>query len=141
MTTTRRIPVFFYGSFINVDVLKDADLVPDELVVTRLHGWDIKIAPLATLAPKDRGVVYGVNADCSHEELDRLYSQAWVGAYLPEPVLVEVVATGGFVPAITYVKWEEGDARAAADYVERITGPGERLGFPKWYLDHLRSFV
>ena len=141
MSKTRRIPVFFYGSFINVDVLKDVDVVPETLVVTRLHGWEIQIAPLANLVPKDQGVVYGVNADCSHEELERLYSQSWVGTYLPEPVLVEIVKTGGYVPAVTYVKWDVQEGRAAADYVERIAGPGERLGFPPWYLDHLRSFV
>ena len=92
----RRVSVFFYGSFINFDVLKQADLEPEGFRVARLHAWDIHIGPLATLIPKDNGVVFGIVVECTHAELDRLYAQDWVGAYLPEAVLVEV--DGTFLP-------------------------------------------
>jgi hypothetical protein len=135
----RKIPVFFYGSFINVDVLKEVDLVPDEVRVAKLHGWDLHIGPLATLEPKDDACVYGVVVDCSHEELERLYAQDWVGGYLPEPVLVE--SDGAFLPALTYIKWKFERGVAARDYVERIAAPAETLGFPDWYVEHIRSFI
>ena len=136
---SRKVPVFYYGSFINVDVLKEVDLVPDNLRLAKLLGWDIHIGPLATLEPKDDGCVYGIVIDCSHDELERLYSQDWVGAYLPEPVLVDV--DGAFLPALTYIKWDYERGPADADYVERIAGPAEKLGFPDWYVKHLRSFI
>ncbi len=144
--TERRVSVFFYGSFINLDVLKQAGLEPEGFRVAQLHAWDIHIGPLATLMPKDNAVVYGIVVECTHAELDRLYAQDWVGAYLPEAVLVEVDAT--FLPALTYVKWdfsEGGKGGEAApptpEYVERIAGPGERIGFPEWYIEHIRSFI
>ncbi len=139
----RRVSVFFYGSFINLDVLKQADLEPEGFRVARLHAWDIHIGPLATLMPKDNGVVFGIVVECTHAELDRLDAQDWVGAYLPEAVLVEV--DGTFLPALTYVKWDFGEGGETApptqEYVERIAGPGETIGFPEWYIEHIRSFI
>ncbi len=135
----RKVPVFFYGSFINLDVLKEVDLVPDGYRVARLLGWDIRIAPLATLEPKDTAAVYGIVVDCTHAELERLYAQDWVGAYLPEAVLVDT--DGAFLPALTYIKWDYEPGPAAPDYVERIAEPAEKLDFPGWYLDHIRSFI
>lgn len=135
----RRVPVFFYGSFINLDVLKEVDLVPGSFRVGRLFGWELRIAPLATLEPKDSTAVYGIVVDCTHEELRRLYAQDWVGTYLPEAVLVDI--DGAFVPALTYIKWDYEPGAASPDYVERIAGPAEKLGFPDWYVEHIRSFI
>lgn len=135
----RKVPVFFYGSFINLDVLKQAELEPEDSRVARLLGWELRIAPLATLEPNDSGAVYGIVVECTHEQLDRLYGQDWVGAYLPEAVLVEI--EGCFLPALTYLKWDYERAPAAPDYVERIAGPAASLGFPDWYVKHIRSFI
>ncbi len=131
--------VFFYGSFINLEVLKQADLEPESARVARLLGWDIRIAPLATLEPKDSAAVYGIVVECTHEELERLYAQDWVGTYLPEAVLVDI--DGAFLPALTYIQWDDERGAAAPDYVERIAGPAEKLGFPDWYVNHIRSFI
>jgi hypothetical protein len=135
----RKVSVFFYGSFINLDVLKESDVVPHGYRIARLPGWDIKIAPLATLEPKDNACVYGIAVECTHEELERLYALEWVGAYLPEAVLIEV--DKAFLPAFTYIKWSYESRVAAPDYVERIAGPAEKLDFPGWYVDHIRSFI
>jgi hypothetical protein len=40
---------FFYGSYINFDVLKEVDLVPESWEVARLGGFDIRIEPRANL--------------------------------------------------------------------------------------------
>jgi hypothetical protein len=37
--------VFFYGSFINLDVLAGYGLAPESVEVARLSGYDISIAP------------------------------------------------------------------------------------------------
>ena len=39
---------FFYGSYINFDVLKEVDMVPQSWEVARLGGFDIRIEPRAT---------------------------------------------------------------------------------------------
>jgi hypothetical protein len=47
----QQVWTFFYGSFINLHVLKNAGFVPERHEVARLSGFDIRIQPLANQAP------------------------------------------------------------------------------------------
>ncbi|MDD9932250.1 MAG: gamma-glutamylcyclotransferase [Myxococcales bacterium] len=87
-----RVWVFFYGSYINREVLAEVNLVPEHLEVARLAGFDLRIAPRANLERSSEHSVYGIVATASHAELDRLYTHARdvLGErYLPEAVIVE----------------------------------------------------
>ena len=66
---------FFYGSFIDLDVLKRAGVVPERFEVARLGGFDVEIKPLANLVRSEQHCVYGIVAATTHQELRRLYSQ------------------------------------------------------------------
>ena len=134
-----KVWVFFYGSFINRDVLKQAGYVPDRFEVARLNGFDIQIRPLANLVRSGRHCVYGIVAPATHEQLRRLYSQDWVGTYLPEAVLIQT-EDGRLMPALCYIAPPAPAAPAAADYVERIAGPAREYGFPDWYVARLQGF-
>jgi cation transport regulator ChaC len=137
-----KVWVFFYGSYMNADVLREVQLEPERLVPAKLSGFDIVIEPRANLVRSDDRVVYGVCAQATHEELDRLYAHARnvLGEnYLPEPVLVEL-SDGSFRPALCYLCPQMTPRPAAEDYVDRILVPAERFGFPRWYLERIRSF-
>lgn len=140
----RKVRVFFYGSFINRVVLAEAGLKPDRVEMARLWGFDIRIQPLANLVRSDRHCVYGIVCEATHAELTKLYSQSWVGAYLPEAVMVET-AGARLLSALCYIAPEPeapaaGPSAAAADYIDRIAGPAREYGFPSWYIDRLESF-
>jgi len=130
---------FFYGSFINPDVLAQVGLVPAEVEVARLPGFDIRIEPLANLVRSERDCVYGIVTRPTHAELARLYSQDWVGTYLPEAVLVQTL-DGRWQPALCYIAPSPRRSAAANDYIDRIAGPARELGFPAWYIERLESF-
>jgi hypothetical protein len=137
-----RVSVFFYGSYINVNVLAEVDLVPGRVEVAFLDGYDIRIAPLANLALSEGSRVYGILASATHAELDRLYAHArdvLGGVYLPHPVVIEKVA-GGREPALCYIATSLGTAPASNDYIDRIAGPARELGFPDEYIERLESF-
>jgi hypothetical protein len=130
---------FFYGSFINLDVMKQGGFVPLQYEMAKLSGFDIRIQPLATLVRSDQHCVYGIVALGTHEQLRRLYAQDWVGSYFPEPVLVETL-DGKWRPAFCYIA-PVGDSRPATnDYIDRIVGPAKHYGFPSWYIARLESF-
>jgi cation transport regulator ChaC len=134
---------FFYGSYMNRDVLAEVDFQPRQIEVAKLSGFDIRIAPLANLVESDRGVVYGILASGTHAELERLYAHAehvLGGIYLPRPVLAERL-DGSYRPALCYIAPRMADASPDRDYVQRILEPARRLGFPDWYLEHLESFT
>lgn len=137
------VATFFYGSYMNLDVLREVDLEPSRVEVARLPGYDIEIAPLANLVPSDRHSVYGIVATATHDELDRLYAHArdvLGGVYRPHPVLV--YPSGGRVePALCYLAPELSGAPPAPDYVDRIVAPARAFGFPPWYVERLASFA
>jgi hypothetical protein len=85
MTAAPRVWTFFYGSYINFEVLGEVALVPENWEVARVAGFDIRIQPRANLVRSDAGTVYGIVATATHEELARLYAHAQdvLGELLP----------------------------------------------------------
>ena len=134
-----KVRVFFYGSFINRQVLAKGGFNPERVEVGKLWGYDIAIETLATLVRSERACVYGILCEATHAELERLYGQGWLGkAYLPEAVLVETEG-GKLTPALCYIAPTNPPAPADADYLDRILGPAREYGFPAWYIERLES--
>jgi AIG2-like family len=139
----RKVWTFWYGSYMNTAVLAEVDLRPDSFEVARLDAFDIRIEPLANLVRSDGSAVYGVLAQATHEELDRLYAHARnvLGAvYLPEAVLVQTRDLT-WRPALCYIASEMEARPAERAYVERILRPARDLGFPSWYVKKLEGFL
>ncbi len=139
----KTIWTFYYGSNINLEILKRVDYVPDRVEVARLHGFDITISPLANLAPSEHHCVYGILATGTHDDLDRLYGRYVKGElgaiYLPEAVLCQTL-DGRWMPALCYIAAPTDQARATDDYLDRIVKPARKYGFPEWYIERLESF-
>jgi len=138
----RKVQTFFYGSYMNFAVLKEAGLAPEQWEVAKLSGYDIRIAPRANLVHSEQHCVYGIIAAATHEELARLYSHAKEAlgeTYLPEAVLVETL-DGKWLPALCYICHDMKPRPAATDYVDRIVKPAREYGFPAWYIARLESF-
>jgi cation transport regulator ChaC len=138
-----KVWVFFYGSYINPDVLREAALEPSEWHTATLAGFDLTIAPRANLLRDAAKMVWGILATATHAELARLYdehAQKVLGeTYLPEAVLATDTA-GRLRPAMTYIAPSMQPRAADKAYVERIASPAERFGFPAWYVAKIRSF-
>jgi hypothetical protein len=137
-----KVWTFFYGSYINFNVLKEVNYVPQDWEVARLNGFDMVIRPRANLIRSPQHSVYGILATATHEELGRLYAHAHdvLGeTYLPEAVLVETL-DGKCRPALCYIAPAMQPRPAADDYIDRIIGPARIYGFPDWYIAHLDSF-
>jgi len=133
---------FFYGSYINLDVLREVDYTPRAYEPAWLPGFNITIRPLANLERSHQHTTYGIVATGTHAELARLYDHAeniLGGRYLPEAVLVQNLS-GRWLPALTYIAPKLSTRPASADYVDRILKPARGYGFPDWYLEHLESF-
>jgi hypothetical protein len=140
--TEPRVWVFFYGSYMNFEVLREVDLAPAQWEVAVVSGFDIRIQPRANLVPSAEHRVYGIMATATHSELGRLYAHAKdvLGeTYLPQAVLAETTA-GTIRPALCYIAPQMEPRPATADYVERIVKPARQFGFPDWYLQRLQRF-
>ena len=94
-----QIWTFFYGSYMNFDVLGEVNYIPKKWEVARLAGFDIFIRPRANLVHSDQNSVYGILAIGTHAELSRLYAHARdvLGeTYLP-------ALDGKWKPALCYI--------------------------------------
>lgn len=137
-----KVWTFFYGSYMNFEVLKEVDLLPDQWEVAKLNGFDIHIRPRANLVRSSQHCVYGIVTTATREELRRLYAHAQdvLGElYLPEAVLVETLQ-GKWQPALCYICPAMQPQPAADEYLDRITKPARAFGFPQWYIDRLEQF-
>jgi hypothetical protein len=137
-----KIWTFFYGSYMNFDVLKEVHYLPEQWETAKLHGFDIVIQPRANLVRAESRSVYGIVTTATHQELARLYAHAKnvLGEiYLPEAVLVETL-DGKWKPALCYICPEMQSLPAANDYIDRIVKPAREFKFPAWYIERLESF-
>jgi hypothetical protein len=136
------VSVFFYGSFMNLEVLKEVDVVAEGCQPAKVGGFDIVIQPRANLVPSERHCVYGIVVSVTHAELDRLYDHAKsvLGeTYLPQAVLAETLS-GYWKPALCYIAPSMEVRPAAKDYVDRIVKAAREFNFPEWYIERLESF-
>lgn len=137
-----RVWVFFYGSYMNRSVLAEVEIVPEEIDVARVAGWDIQIRPRANLVRSETSSVHGILTRCTHEELARLYTHAreQLGeVYLPEAVLCET-RRGTWRAALCYVSHDMAPQPAEAAYVERIVDAACEHGLPPAYVRRLEAF-
>lgn len=133
------VSVFFYGSFISCDVLAEHDVIVDRYEVARLYGYDMVIQPLANLVRVLGRSVYGILAEVTEQQLDRIYGEVWVSAYPPDDVTVETLASAKR-SARCYLAPASDPSPPARDYIDRIVQAAQRYAFPEWYLQRLELY-
>ncbi len=106
--------------------------------IATLEGFDIILAPNATLVPSVNGLVYGVLAHLTQAELDMLYSQDWLSDYKPRKVALRDKA-GREAEAICYIAPPRLGVSPRPDYVAQLVETAASYGFPSWYLERLRK--
>ena len=137
MTDARRIEVFFYGLFMDVDLLRAKGTNPVSVRPASVSGFSLRIGQRATLVPAPEGRSYGMVMQLTHDEVDRLYSDPSVKAYRPEPVEVEL-RDGSRVPALCFNLPAPGLNEANPDYSAKLRDLARRLGLPPHYTESIR---
>lgn len=135
---SRRVPVFFYGLFMDVDALASLQVRPARVRRAQLSGFALRIGQRATLVPRPGGIVHGVVMDLTHEEFHRIYSGPGLEEYVPEAVLA-VTTEGAAAPALCFnVATPPAASDANAAYAAKLRALGERLGLPAEYVASIR---
>jgi Gamma-glutamyl cyclotransferase, AIG2-like len=131
----RAIPVFFYGLYMDVDVLREKGIQPRHVRQASVRGFSIRIGQRATLVPADQDRVYGLLMDLSHDEIDRLYAEPSVRMYRPEAILCELEG-GDHVAALCFtLPQPPAPDERNESYALRLRALGRRLGLPETYVD------
>ncbi len=134
----RTIDVFFYGLFMDEDLLRTKGLTARQVRSASLEGFELRIGDRATLVPINSGRVFGVVASLSHEDLARLYSEPSVQAYRPEAVLAQLL-DGKAIAALCFNLIDPPAAHERnPEYAAKLRALVERLQFPTDYVASIR---
>ena len=133
------VSVFFYGSFMRPDVMAKSAVHPSQVEVAKLSGYDIALDPHANIFPHPLASVYGILVQATHDELNRMYGVAGVGAFLPRAVLV-TVNEARWIPALCFVPPGRNDQSPDQAYLERLIEAATLRGLPQEYLARLAQF-
>lgn len=133
----RRADVFFYGFFMDPDLLREKGFAPEDIEQASVAGFVLRIGQRAALAPEPSGKVYGSVMSLTLDELGRLYSEPSLTAYQPQAVLVEL-AQGGVVSALCYnLPRPPAPSEYNSDYAARLRAAARKVGLPDEYVRSL----
>ena len=126
----RMVAVFFYGLFMDAELLRDQGLHPRDPHRAAVAGMELRIGRRATLVPNDAATAHGMVMTLSHAEIDRLYSEPSVASYRPEAVLSRL-EDGSSLPALCFnLPIPPKSSERNPDYERQLAALGHRLGLP-----------
>jgi len=130
----RRVDAFFYGLFMDVDVLRESGVAPAKPRRAYVADYALHIGQRATLVPRAGARAYGMVFALTHAELDRLYETAGLDKYRPEAVLAHPLE-GAPTPAICFNLVEAPPSHQRnPDYAARLQSALRKLDFPDEYV-------
>ena len=131
------MPVFFYGLFMDADLLRGKGLDPVNVRTARVAGMRLRIGHRAALVESAGSTTHGVLMELTHEEIERLYDDPGVAGFRPEAVIAER-ADGSTVAALCYnlPAAPRADERNP-EYASKLRALATRLKLPASYIESL----
>jgi Gamma-glutamyl cyclotransferase, AIG2-like len=130
----RRVSVFFYGLFMDPELLRGKGLEPVNPRRARVPGMRLCIGNRAALEVDASGEVYGFLVDLTHAEIERLYAEPGVAVYRPEAVMAES-DEGAPRAALCFNLPDAPDPhKRNPEYVLELRELAARLGLPDDYV-------
>jgi len=134
----RRIDVFFYGLFMDADLLRAKGVNPTNIRPASAPGFTLRIGQRATLLRNPHGLAHGILMELTHSEVDRLYAEPSVQAYRPEALLCKL-DDGSQLPALCFNLVEPPRPEEAnSEYAAKLRNLAARLGLPSDYVNSIQ---
>ena len=136
--STRKIPVFFYGLFMDESLLASKGIHATESTIGHVDGYSLRIGERATLLPEPNSRAHGVLMKIAPEEAAKLYADPSVADYVAEAVTV-TIRDRSEVTAVCYNLPADKLVGANPDYAAALLALAARLDLPESYLDQIRG--
>ena len=133
----RRVGVFFYGLFMDSELLRAKGLEPLNPRRARVGGWRLRIGERAALEAAAEAEVYGFLFDLTHAEIERLYAEPGVAVYRPEAVLAEPEAGSPIAALCFNLPSPPGAHERNPSYTGQLKDLATRLGLPRQYVESI----
>ena len=136
--SSRYVDVFFYGLFMDQELLRAKGLQPQQVERGLVEGLALRIGQRAALVPVSGARVYGLVMSLTLDELAKLYSDPSVQAYQPVAVLVQL-ENGGRLAALCYNLPEPpSPAERNPQYAAKLRAVAKKVGLPEEYIARLQ---
>jgi hypothetical protein len=130
----RHADVFFYGLFMDEDLLRSKGLRPLGAEHAVVEGFTLRIGERAMLLPMPGRRVCGLVFSIALPEVDRLYSEPSLQLYRPEAVLARL-ESGGVIAALCYnLPRASAPVGRNPEYAEQLRSVAQKVGLPAEYI-------
>lgn len=80
--------VFFYGLYMDEDILKSKGVIPRNQRSAKVDGYKLRIGKMATLLREKDTEAFGIVYSLTHEEINKLYIDSGLTDYVAEAITV-----------------------------------------------------
>lgn len=135
--TDRRVDGFFYGLFMDSDILRESQVMAMSPRRAYVDGYMLRIGRRSTLVPTPGARAYGMVFALTHDELEKLYTAPGLEQYRPEAVLARSME-GETLPALCYnLREAPAPDEANPEYAARLRAVLAKLEFPPEYIESI----
>jgi len=128
--------IFFYGLFMDTDLLTRKGLSPEAAEPAKLAGYGLRIGDRATLEKSAHERVYGAVIQLCDKDRELLYGEQSVADYVPEMVVASGFA-GIEIPAICYCLPMQQLAGKNRAYAASLAIVARKIGLPGEYVKEI----
>lgn len=132
--------IFFYGLFMDQDLLAEKGLSPSNPRQGYVSGLGLRIGNRATLVPAESEKAYGMVMSLSADESTALYSEESVADYVPEQVVV-TLTRGEQLEATCYNLPEHLLSGSNREYAKSLVQVAMKCRLPEDYVDVIKRFA
>jgi Gamma-glutamyl cyclotransferase, AIG2-like len=134
----RRVEVFFYGLFMDEELLRGKGLEPEGGEIAAIDGFALRVGQRAALVPTLGAKVYGLVFSLTRSELDRLHSESSVQAHKRQVALAQL-ASGGVVTALCYnLRQPPSPTERNPEYAVKLRAVSQKVGLAAEYIASLQ---
>ncbi len=120
--------VFFYGLYMDPDVLKTKGVVPRNPRKAVAKGYRLRIGNMATLLREPNAEAHGIVYQLTHAEVHRLYGGSGLDAYVAEPIMVETEGHGKVAALCCNLLIPPAEGESNPEYQLKLTQCIQKLG-------------
>jgi hypothetical protein len=132
--------VFFYGLFMDADLLRSKGLKPSSPRLAYATGYGLRIGARATLEKSPGERAYGSVIALEERELAVLYGDASVADYLPETLLA-TDTQGHSIDAISYILPMDKLSGRNPEYAKSLSAAARKIGLPGAYVEEIETWI
>lgn len=133
-----KIDAFFYGLYMDADLLRSLNIKPENPRVARVDGYRLDLRGAVKALPQEGERVWGIIFRLPQEDLDKMYGGPKTKLYKREEMLA-VTEDGQAITVGCYNQPEDSSAAFNSEYCDQLIPAMRKAGLPSEYIDTIHA--